>query len=331
MILAIRSLSYDKSKETALRGHAFGLEMKTLNIVLSLTTKTNDFQVELGVAAQAAAERLGINLEVLFADDDAILQSQQLLRVVQLPRSSRPDAIFFHPAGSTALAQVARAAAAAGIAVGVLNWRADYIQELRQKYGVLAFIYSSDHAQIGRIQAQQMGALLPEGGLALYIQGPSSSMGAQNRLAGMLEKKPVNVQAKVIKTSSWTEDAGYRAVASWLRLSTAHSDPVDLVVAQNDLIAMGARKAFGEINNEADRERWLNLPFTGIDGLPKTGQVWVQKGLLAATVAVPPNAGLAIEAMAKAIHTHTPLPECILTEPKSYPAIEDLRRRKRGR
>jgi len=303
--------------------------MKTLNIVLSLTTKTNDFQVELGVAAQATAARLGINLEVVFAEDDAIVQSQQLLGVCQLPPMSRPDAILFHPAGSTALPQVARAAAAAGIAVGVLNWRADYIQELRQKHGVPVFIYSSDHAQIGRIQAQQMGVLLPDGGLALYIQGPSASMGAQNRLAGMLEKKPTNVQTKIVKAAAWTEDGGYRAITSWLRLSTAHSDPVDLVVAQNDLIALGARKAFGEINNEADRERWLNLPFTGIDGLPKTGQTWVRKRLLAATVVVPPNAGLAIEALARAIHTKTALPECILTEPRSYPAIEDLRQRKR--
>ena len=303
--------------------------MKTLNIVLSLTTKTNDFQVELGAGAQAAAAKLGINLEVLFAENDPIAQSQQLLNAVQLTSASRPDAIVFHPTGSTPLPHVARAAAAAGIAVVVLNWRADYIQELRSKYGVVAFIYSSDHAQIGRIQAQQMAALLPEGGLALYIQGPSSSMGAQNRLAGMLEKKPVNIQTKLIKSSNWTEDAGYRAVNSWLRLSTAQSDPVNLIVAQNDVIAMGARKAFGEINNESDRERWLNLPFTGIDGLPKTGQTWVQKGLLATTIVVPPNAGLAIEALAKAIHTKTPLPECFLTDPKSYPAIEDLKRRKK--
>lgn len=304
--------------------------MKTLNIVLSLTTKTNDFQVELGAVARAAAAKLGINLEVLFSENDPILQSQQLLNAIQLPLGSRPDAIIFQPAGSTALPQVAQAAAAAGISVVVLNWRADYIQELRKKYGVHAFVYSSDHAQIGRIQAQQMGALLPEGGMALYIQGPSSSMGAQNRLAGMLEKKPLNIQTKIIKTSAWTEDGGYRAVASWLRLSTAQSDPIDMVTAQNDLIAMGARKAFGEVVSDTDRQRWLSLPYTGIDGLPKTGQAWVQKRFLAATVVVPPNAGLAIEVLAKAILTKTPPPECILTEPKSFPAVADLKPRAAG-
>ena len=41
-------------------------------------------------------------------------------------------------------------------------------------------------------------------------------------------------------------------------------------------MAIGARKAFEELPNEADRERWLELPFTGCDGLPKTGQAWVR-------------------------------------------------------
>ena len=31
-------------------------------------------------------------------------------------------------------------------------------------------------------------------------------------------------------------------------------------------MALGARKAFQEITNEAERSRWLSLPFTGCDG-----------------------------------------------------------------
>ncbi len=47
---------------------------------------------------------------------------------------------------------------------------------------------------------------------------------------------------------------------------------------------MGARKAFQEHPDPNERERWLSLPFTGIDGLPTEGQAWVNEGLLTATV-----------------------------------------------
>jgi len=302
--------------------------MKKLNFVVSLSTNTNDFQMELAATALAAGQRLDVTVQIIYAENDPILQSQQLLKIIQLPGSSHPDGILFHPFGSTALPQVARAAAAAGVGVAVLNWQADYVSELRQNYRVPVFVYSSNHREIGHIQAQQSAALLPGGGNVLYIRGPSGSYGADERAAGMAEAKTENIQIKTIRTPAWTEEGGYRAVSSWLRLSTAQDEPIDLIAAQNDLIAIGARKAFGEITNELDRERWLNLPYTGVDGLSKTGQVWVRKGLLESTIIVPPNAGLAIEAMEKAIRSGIQPPEFILTVPKSYPSIEELKLKK---
>jgi ribose transport system substrate-binding protein len=306
----------------------FQAVMKKLSIFVSLSTNTNDFQVELAESAQAAAEKLGVSLEIRYAENDPLIQSHQLLQIVQ-STAARPDAILFHPFGSTALPQVARAAASAGIGVGVLNWQADYIAELRRSAKVPVFICSSHHREIGRLQAQQVGALLPEGGNILHVQGTSTTFGAQERTAGMNERKPVNINAKVVKATAWTEEGGYRAVNSWLRLSTAQTEPMDAIVAQNDLMAIGARKAFAEISAEVDRERWLNLPYTGVDGLPKTGQAWVRQGLLTATVVVPPNAGLALEAMVAALRGGPQPAECILTEPRSYPSIEELRNRRR--
>ena len=42
-------------------------------------------------------------------------------------------------------------------------------------------------------------------------------------------------------------------------------------------MAMGARKAFSEIT-ESERARWMKIPITGCDGMPKTGQAWVRNG-----------------------------------------------------
>jgi ribose transport system substrate-binding protein len=100
---------------------------------------------------------------------------------------------------------------------------------------------------------------------------------------------------------------------------------VDLVGSQDDAMAIGGRKAFEELTNEPDRERWLKLPFTGCDGLLKTGQAWVRSGLLAATVFVPPNAGQAIEMFVQAIQHNKRPPERVLTVPTSIPSLSAIK------
>jgi ribose transport system substrate-binding protein len=92
-------------------------------------------------------------------------------------------------------------------------------------------------------------------------------------------------------------------------------------------MAIGARKAFQELPNEADQERWLKLPFTGCDGLPKTGQAWVRSGILAASVFVPPNTGQAMEMLSQAIQQGKKLPESALTVPVSIPPLAELKPR----
>jgi ribose transport system substrate-binding protein len=89
-------------------------------------------------------------------------------------------------------------------------------------------------------------------------------------------------------------------------------------------MAIGARKAFQELPNEGERERWLKMPFTGCDGLPKTGQSWVRSGLLTATVFVPPNTGQAIDMLFQALQNKKQLPERALTVPVSIPALSEL-------
>jgi ribose transport system substrate-binding protein len=117
-------------------------------------------------------------------------------------------------------------------------------------------------------------------------------------------------------------------VRSWLKLTTSQRAAIDMVSAQDDSMAMGARDAFKELTNEDERERWLKLPFTGCDGLPKTGQAWVRSGLLAATVFVPPNAGQAIEMLVDAIQNRKMPPERVTTTAVSIPALDALTRKK---
>jgi ribose transport system substrate-binding protein len=296
--------------------------MKRLSFVVSLTNNDNDYQQEQAAAAERAARRLGVDAEIVHANNDALTQSQQLLHYIQDSSVARPDAIMFEPSGGTAFPQVARAAAAAGIGWVVLNHEADYITELRRMFKVPVFAISSDHVEVGRIQGQQFAALLPNGGSVLYIEGPANSSAAKERTRGMNQTKPSNIQVKSMR-ANWTEESSYRTVSSWLRLRTSLESRIDLVGAQDDSMAVGARKAFSEVT-EGDRERWLRIPFTGCDGMPKTGQAWVRTGKLAATVFIRPNTDLAMEMLVDAINKGTPLPERKLTEPESVPSLADL-------
>jgi ABC-type sugar transport system substrate-binding protein len=297
---------------------------KKLRFLVSLHTRDNDFQMAQAQSAEEMARKLGSEVEIVFAENDAVTQSTQLLKVLQGRAETRPDAILIEPVGSSALPQVAQAACAAGIGWAVLNKKPDYLADLRRTATAPVFAVISDHSEIGRIQGKQFAALLPGGGLVLYIKGPSQSLAARDRELGMMQTKPSNIQLALLK-AEWTEKSAARAVRSWLQLATSQASRVKLVAAQDDSMAMGARQAFKEITNEAERSHWLSLPFTGCDGQPGTGQVWVRDKSLAATVHIPPLAGQAMEILAKAMQGHAQPPEQFLTTSRSIPPLESLR------
>jgi ABC-type sugar transport system substrate-binding protein len=300
--------------------------MNNLRFLVSLITKDNDFQLEQAASAQAAADKLGVEVEIIYADNDAITQSTQLLRAIQADVTARPNGIVVEPSGGTAFPQVAQAAVKANIAWGVLNREADYISSLRQSAKVPVFSVTSDHKEIGRIQSRQFAALMPAGGGLLYIQGPSETSAAKDRTTGMQMSLPPEIQVTSLR-ARWTEESAQRAVESWLRLTTSQKVQIDVVGAQNDQMALGARKAFEQIADVVEKERWLTLPFTGVDGVPKTGQSWVRSGLLKSTVIVPTQAGQALTMLVDAIENGLKPPERSYTTPESFPPVEKLHAR----
>lgn len=299
-----------------------------LKILVSLPTDDNDFQVEQASSAEQAGRKLGIDLEISYAENDSVNQSTQILKALQRPRETRPDGIVIEPVGGDGLPRVARAARDGQMGWAVLNRVPSYISELRKGSTAPVFTISSNHVEIGRIQGCQFAALLPDGGWVLYIEGPSHSSSAQQRTSGMLETKPANVHFRTLK-GQWTQESARRAVRSWLNLATSQRADFKLVAAQDDSMAIGARKAFEEIPDIPSRIAWLSLPFTGCDGVPKAGQTWVRNGLLAATIHIPPLAGLAIGMLANGIQNGIQAPETSTTIPASIPTLVELAARKR--
>jgi len=295
--------------------------MNKLTVVVSLITQENDYQREQAASAQAAALKLGASVQIIYANNDAVQQTQQVLSFIQEP-GKRPDAILVEPVG-TGMPQVAKAAVAAGIAWGVVNTEVDYIPVLRQHALVPVFSIVADHEEIGKLQGQQIAAILGDEGCVLYIEGPSVRDVTRLRTKGMMSTKPQRVTVNTLK-GDWTQQSGHRAIKSWMALSTSRDLHVGMIACQNDDMAMGARRAFEELGDMSARDSWLRLPITGCDGVPKSGQAWVREGRLAATVISAPLVGDAMHLVANALRTGTQPAERTLMSPISFPAPKDL-------
>lgn len=231
------------------------------------------------------------------------LQSQQLLKIIQSNSISHPDGIIFEPVGGTALPQVAKAAAAAGIAWVVLNRDADYLSDLRRAYTVPIFAVSSDHEEIGRLQGRQLAALLPNGGSALLIQGPSESMAARQRTTGMYETKPVGIQVKLMK-GHWTEASAYRRSVPGSSSRLRNRRRSTSLLRKMMPWQWPPERRFRKAVTAPPAPVFWRLPILASTDCPQ--------GLLTATIIVPTNTGLAIDMLARAVQTGTLAPRRLL-------------------
>ena len=290
-------------------------------ILVGLVSENNDYQKAQAQAAEDAANANLASVEMVYCNGDAVEQSQQLLqRVLAKSDESKISGIIVQPVG-TSLRQVAQAAAAAGIGWVILHREVEYFSELRAKHSVPIFAVSSDHKEEGHIHAMQLAALLPKGGRVLYITGPNVDSVAQKRADGINHSKPANIQLLTMR-GNWSVESGHKAVLSWWKLSTSKQQPIDAVVAQNDAMALGAKQALQELAEEILAKVFV----IGCDGVPESGQLWVKKGDLKATVIVPVVAGVAVEMLVKGIKEKRTFPEQTVIAPTSYPNLTELGR-----
>jgi ribose transport system substrate-binding protein len=295
--------------------------MAPIKALIALNTRDNDYQRAQAASAEAAAAQHGVELEITYANSDAVYQIEQILTAIQR-RDHGISIVITQPAG-TGMVNVAEAAAKAGVAWALLSREVDYIGALRAKYQVPIFEVTVDQLEIGHIHAQQISAILPKGGNVLYVAGPASGSSSRLRADGLLAKKPANIELKTLR-GSWTDESGHRAVSSWLKLSTSKSSGFSAIISQNDAMAVGARRAFSEINDTSERANWMQLPILGCDGLPETGQQYIKRGLLTATIATPAVAGMALELFVRWKKQGTSIPDRTLASSASFPAIEAL-------
>jgi ABC-type sugar transport system substrate-binding protein len=288
-------------------------------IVVALLNEEQEFQQLQARDARDTGRRLGLDVEVHFAQGHAVVQIQQLFKHIHAPEAERPLAAIVEPATGEGLERVARNAARAGVGWVLINMTAAYLEQLRREHPALPIgMVGSDQREVGRIQGRQLAALLAGSGRVLSIQGPADSSVTRERFAGLRETLGSGCEIRALN-GDWTEMGGERAVAGWLRLKTAEAFEPDAVASQNDSMAIGARTALAR-----HRPDWTRLRFLGCDGLPQGGQRLVGQGQLTATVVTPSNTGPAVELLKQWLTDRQPLPRERLLAPSSFPPEAQL-------
>jgi ABC-type sugar transport system substrate-binding protein len=295
--------------------------MKRLRVVVSLPND-NAYQHQQELAAKAAGDRLGIDLQVVHANDDSITQSQQLLEIIQSNSSEKPAGFLVEPVTATGLRRVAEVAVSKEIAWVISNSDVDYVNTLRKNPKVPVFTVTQGQNEIGRVQGKQLAALLPQGGSVLCIQGPSMSSVAKLRHEGMEIARPRNLQLTILR-SKWSEESAYQCVHGWLKLATSRAEKYNVVIGQTHELALGARKALQSCENPDQQRLWQARPYLGI-GIASQVRPLVDGRSLAAAVVTSLTMDLALRMLIQAIQTQTQPPERTVVDTSSYPELEKL-------
>lgn len=288
-------------------------------VVVGLLHEGQEFQQLQARDARDAAARLELEVEIVFAEGHAVVQIQQLFGHIHAPEERRPAAIVVEAAIAEGLERVARNAVNVGIGWILVNVRASYIDELRQAHPEVPIaMVGADQREVGRIQGQQVRALVGAKGSGLVVLGPADASATVDRLDGLRETLGPAFELRSVN-GDWTVASGERAVTTWLRLKTTEAFHPDIVVSQNDAMAEGALQALA-----SHRKEWAGLPCLGCDGLPEGGMKRVTERKLAATVVTPPNTGKALELVAGWLRTRQRPPREVLLAPRSFPPEAEL-------
>jgi len=223
--------------------------------------------VQIRSGAQAEAKKLGVDLTVTDAQNDASQQANQLQNFT----SSSLGAIIVNPVDSDAASNSVKAADKAKIPViavdrGVNNAKTDAL-------------VASDNVAGGELSARTIAEKLGGKGKIVILQGQAGTSAARERAQGFAQglKAYPGIQVVAQQPADFDRTKGLDVMSNLLQ---AHPD-VQGVIAANDEMALGAIKALGS-------KAGKSVSVVGFDGTPD-GLNAVKNGTLFASVAQQPS------------------------------------------
>lgn len=233
---------------------------------LAISTLNNPFFVELKEGAEAAAKRLGVDLVVVDAQNDANRQLASIENLIQ----KGVDVILVNPTDSTAVVPAIKTANRAGVPVMTVDRGATG--------GEVATHIASDNVAGGRMAGEYLAKLLGGKGRVVELEGIPGTSAARDRGLGFNEvmKKYPGLQVVARQEAGFDRAKGLTVMENILQ---AHPQ-IDGVFAHNDEMALGALKAISAANR-------AGIEVVGFDAVDDAVRA-VKEGRLAATVAQKP-------------------------------------------
>jgi len=252
-----------KTQESAQTGQAEKAE-KEIVIGLSMSEDTQ-FLVNVRKAAEKKAKELGVKLITMSGQSSVEKQVNDVESLI----AQKVDAIILNPLDKEGLGNAVDKVKAAGIPLVEVN-----TYTTNDKYDVYV---GSDEEDAGRIQGEFVKRTMGTKGnlVILYgVMGHSGQIGRYEGLKQSLLDPCPDWKVLADMTGNWQRDQGLRIMEDWLQ---KFGDSIDLVVSQNDEMALGALQAI-EAAGKQDKIKVL-----GIDASPDAIQA-VKEGRLALTV-----------------------------------------------
>ncbi|MEV0931334.1 ABC transporter permease/substrate-binding protein [Streptomyces phaeochromogenes] len=234
---------------------------------LSLSTLNNPFFVQIKEGAQAEAKKLGADLTVTDAQNDASQQANQLQNFT----SEGVDSIIVNPVDSDAAGPSVRSANKADIPVVGVDRGVNKAET--------AALVASDNVEGGKLGAKALAEKLGGKGKIVILQGLAGTSASRERGAGFAEglKAYPDIDVVAKQPADFDRTKGLDVMTNLLQ---AHPD-VQGVFAENDEMALGAVKALGS-------KAGKSVQVIGFDGTPD-GLKAVKEGTMYASVAQQPK------------------------------------------
>jgi putative xylitol transport system substrate-binding protein/inositol transport system substrate-binding protein len=219
---------------------------KKIKIGMTLYSLKNEYTVRLANAAEAEAEKQGVELVVYDGNYDASTQISQVETMI----ADGCDGIILNPQDAEACSPCVDKAVEAGIPIVGVNTRV-------QNDKLTSYVGSID-VKAGEMEAQALLDVIGTDAKIVIIEGPmgqSAQIERREGIKNILDANP-NVEVLAEKTANWSRSEAMTVMETWLQAF----DNIDGVIGENDEMALGAKEAIKAAGGK-------DIPTVGVDGI----------------------------------------------------------------
>ena len=234
------------------------------SVALCMSHMSNAFTIEMSDAVKKRAAELGVNLIVNDGGKDAARQVGQIESLI----AQGIDGIIVEAVSVDGIRPAVNLARETGIPLVTVN------QKASNQENAVSFVGVS-HEDGGELEMSEAAKAVGGKGNVALLLGPMGSDAQLGRSLGYKKVLDKNPGLKVVfeQTANLDTEAALRLMENWLQTGTK----IDVVVAQNDGMALGALKAVEDAQLQA------SVKVYGLDAVPDALAA-VKDGRLTGTV-----------------------------------------------